>query len=205
MRRSYHHRRRKNGLIVLLLMVGVVTGLSQTMGQENQEKGPLPEGAQYLPEGEGRGLMLKACVQCHDLRNTVSQRKTAAAWRRTINEMVWRGTPLVGDEANIITRYLEKSFGPDKPISPEQVRRIFNGERAEKASEAKNANLSRININTASLEDLMTLPGIGTREARAILEFRKKNGALKSVDDLDRIKAIAANVKRAIKKHVTVE
>jgi mono/diheme cytochrome c family protein len=102
--------------------------LSFAAGQEQQD-GVLPEGAQYLPEGEGREIVLQACVQCHDLRNTVAQRKTAAGWRRTVDEMVWRGTPLVGDEAETVTRYLASAFGPDKPV-PDAVKKIFTDKRS---------------------------------------------------------------------------
>src|SRR5262247_2837680 len=63
------------------------------------------------PEGAGRGLMLQACVQCHDFKSIVSQRKTADAWRRTVNEMIWRGAPLLADEAGILTDYLAGAFG----------------------------------------------------------------------------------------------
>jgi mono/diheme cytochrome c family protein len=66
-----------------------------------------------LPEGAGRSLMLQACVQCHDFKSVVSQRKTADAWRRTVNEMIWRGAPLLADEAATLTDYLASAFGPD--------------------------------------------------------------------------------------------
>lgn len=115
---------KKACLTTLLVFVGVIVGLSRTAGQETQSAAQLPEGAQYLPEGEGRAIVLKACVQCHDLRNTVSQRKAEAGWRRTVNEMIWRGTPLIGDEAETVIRYLTKSFGPDEPV-PDAVKRIF--------------------------------------------------------------------------------
>ena len=58
-------------------------------------------------------MMLQACVQCHDFKCVVSQRKTADAWRRTINEMVWRGAPLLSHEVAVLTDYLAASFGPD--------------------------------------------------------------------------------------------
>jgi mono/diheme cytochrome c family protein len=45
-------------------------------------------------------------VQCHDLRAITSQRKTEAAWRRTVNEMIWRGAPLMPGEVDVVTRYL---------------------------------------------------------------------------------------------------
>ena len=62
--------------------------------------------AQTLPTGPGKELVLNACVQCHDLRWVVSQQKSETAWRRTVNEMVWRGAPLVPGDVDVITRYL---------------------------------------------------------------------------------------------------
>jgi hypothetical protein len=57
--------------------------------------------------------LLQACVQCHDFKSIVSQRKTSAAWRRTVNEMIWRGAPLVADEASVLTNYLSSAFGTE--------------------------------------------------------------------------------------------
>lgn len=111
----------KASVVALLLVAGIAFLSSRLQGQETrdrQERTILPEN--YLPEGEGRDIIFQACVQCHDLRNTVSQRKTAAGWKRTVDEMIWRGTPLMADEADTITRYLTASFGPDKPI-PEEL------------------------------------------------------------------------------------
>jgi mono/diheme cytochrome c family protein len=58
--------------------------------------------------------MLQACVQCHDFKNIVAQRKTPEAWRRTVDEMAWRGAPLMPGEAEVLCRYLASSFGADK-------------------------------------------------------------------------------------------
>ena len=80
----------------------------------------------YFPDGPGRDLIFQTCVQCHDLRNTVSQRKTATAWKRTVDEMIWRGAPLMADEAATVTKYLVESFGPDKPI-PEELKKRSGG------------------------------------------------------------------------------
>jgi len=105
-----------------LLLVAAITVLAaRPQGQELREndKPILPES--YLPDGQGRDLILQACVQCHDLRNTVSQRKTPAGWKRTVDEMIWRGAPLLSDEAETVTKYLAASFGSDKPI-PEELK-----------------------------------------------------------------------------------
>ena len=109
----------QSGSLLLLLLAGVAVSLPATVGQQKQDSGLLPEGAEgamSLPEGEARPIILNACVQCHNLRNTVSQRKTADRWRRTVNEMIWRGTTLTADEAETIVKYLAVSFGPEKPL-----------------------------------------------------------------------------------------
>jgi cytochrome c-type biogenesis protein CcmH/NrfF len=100
--------------LLLVLFACLVVSAQRQQSADSQEKSTRFE--DYLPEGDARNLILQGCVQCHELRNTVSQRKTAAGWRRTVNEMIWRGAPLSADETDIITKYLAVSFGSDKPI-----------------------------------------------------------------------------------------
>lgn len=47
-----------------------------------------------------------------------------------------------------------------------------------------------VNINTASVEQLMTLEGIGESYAKRIIEFREKNGPFQTPEDLLKIKGI---------------
>src|SRR5262249_20460570 len=103
----------KAAVLGLLLLAGVTVVASPPQ----EQKTVLAE--DYFPDGQGRDLIFQACVQCHDLGTTVTQRKNAAAWKRTVDEMIWRGAPLMTDEAQIVTKYLAASFGPDKPIPDE--------------------------------------------------------------------------------------
>lgn len=53
-----------------------------------------------------------------------------------------------------------------------------------------NVESSRLNLNTATSEQLITLPGIGPSYAERILEWRNKNGNFTSIDQLLQIKGI---------------
>jgi competence protein ComEA len=48
-----------------------------------------------------------------------------------------------------------------------------------------------INVNTATKEELMMLPGIGEKTASAVVANRQANGPFKTIDDMTKIKGIS--------------
>lgn len=63
-----------------------------------------------------------------------------------------------------------------------------------------------ININTADKETLMTaMKGVGEKRAQAIIDYRKKNGPFKSVDDLANISGIGQSIIEDNRGNLTVE
>jgi competence protein ComEA len=61
-----------------------------------------------------------------------------------------------------------------------------------------------VNINTASKDELIALPGIGPAKAQAIVDYRKLNGPFKAVDDLKNVKGIGAKRLDKLRAELTV-
>ena len=60
-----------------------------------------------------------------------------------------------------------------------------------------------VNINTAGLEELMSLPGIGPVKAQAILDDREANGPYRYAEDLIRVKGIGEGTFFSIQDKIT--
>lgn len=62
-----------------------------------------------------------------------------------------------------------------------------------------------VNINTATVEQLTTLPGIGEATASKIIEYRKENGKFKKVEDLKNVPGIGDSKFQNIKEMLKVK
>jgi len=61
-----------------------------------------------------------------------------------------------------------------------------------------------VNINTADVETLTSLKGIGPTKAKAITQYRQEHGPFKTIDDLKKVSGIGDQTLAALKPFITV-
>ena len=80
---------------------------------------------------------------------------------------------------------------------------LANTESATQAVEISES-VSKVNINTASVDALVALPGIGKKKAQAIVDYREENGKFLIVEDLQNVKGIGQKAMAKLSSLVTV-
>lgn len=77
--------------------------------------------------------------------------------------------------------------------------------KSSPSSEGEEAITSKININTASLNELTLLPGIGEKKAQAIIEYREETGDFKTKDEIKNVKGIGDSIYEKMKRKIEVK
>ena len=93
-------------------------------------------------------------------------------------------------------------FGGFSMIATEKV--LAAQPKATLQLQAKDSSPVVINVNKATLEELIKVRGIGPVMAKRIIEYRDKNGMFKSIDDLTHVQGIGNSKFQRIKDQVTI-
>jgi len=75
----------------------------------------------------------------------------------------------------------------------------------EESTNSTQNNSELININTASVEELDSLPGIGPTIAQRIIDYREENGPFQTIDDIVNVSGIGPATFENIKELITVQ
>lgn len=86
------------------------------------------------------------------------------------------------------------------PKVGEEVTEMPAGATSKKASKE-----GKVNINTATVEELKTLKGVGEKKAEAIIDYRKKNGSFKTKEDLMKVRGIGKKLFESFQERIVTQ
>ncbi|MGL5414780.1 MAG: helix-hairpin-helix domain-containing protein [Clostridium sp.] len=115
-------------------------------------------------------------------------------------ENINRAKELKGNEAIIIFSKKELEV---KVVNNNGINGVANntGSMLEEAGESESG---KININTGTVDDLKKLNGIGEGKAKAIVEYREKNGEFKKLEEIQKVSGIGKATFEKIKEDIGV-
>ena len=82
----------------------------------------------------------------------------------------------------------------------EEAEEIPAGETRKEATKE-----GKVNINTATVEELKTLKGVGEKKAEAIIEYRKKNGSFQTKEDLMKVRGIGKKLFDSFQERIVTQ
>lgn len=116
-------------------------------------------------------------------------------------ESYWNQAELLTDGAMIYVPTKEEAA-----VLPEEERHAKLSAETSSGAEAKESGMTadgRVNLNTATKEQLMTIPGIGEAKAESILSYRSEQGGFSCAEDIMNISGIKEGMYAKIKDYIS--
>jgi len=150
------------GLFNVIFILCAAPAYSKGESQQSAQPERVPhQSYPELPAGAGKDTMIRVCSKCHSPDNVIANGQNQEGWENTITKMAGYGAIGTDDEFTKILDYLVKTFPPGSG--------------------------GKVNVNKATATQLESRLGFSTKEAEAVIQYREKNGAYKSINDLKKV------------------
>jgi competence protein ComEA len=117
-----------------------------------------------LPDGPGKELVAKVCIDCHTSGTFRKMRLNEDEWWEKVGDMVDRGAKADEKQQAEIVSYLAGHFGRD----------------------------AKVNINTAPHSELIVVLGFTQDESKALIAYRTDHGEFKDSSDVLKVPGVDA-------------
>jgi competence protein ComEA len=104
-----------------------------------------------FPDGPAKEYVNKICLQCHPPAQLLNQKKTESDWKATVARMATKGVSAPTEQFDAIAEYMAKNFRKDEDVS-------------------------KLNMNKAKADEIVTVIGLTPDEAKALITYREKHG-----------------------------
>ena len=118
--------------------------------------------AHLLPDGPGKEVIAKVCVECHSVDRMRTFRISKDEWSEKVADMIDRGAKATDAESQAVVDYLSRNFGKD----------------------------SKISMNTAPKIEMKAILDLRVAEVDAIAAWRDSHGSFKDVNDVLKVPGI---------------
>ena len=181
----------------------VILDESETYLQESQSEGMTESSVEVSSSESGSTIFVHVCGKVND--PAVYEFENGARVVEAIEKAGGFMEDAATDYLNLAKELSdgEKIYVPDKEeaagLKPQN-----EGIAAESSGNVVSAD-SRININTASKEELLSLKGIGDSRAQDIINYRTENGKFAAIEDIMKVPGIKQGAFNKIKDNIRVE
>ena len=107
------------------------------------------------------------------------------------------------NRVEVVTKYIEKECDCPKITNDACLNSDSNNNSNFNTDINTNISTSLVNINNCTLDQLLTLPGIGESKALAIIEYRKTN-KFEKIEDIQNVTGIGASLYEKVKSYIEV-
>ncbi len=196
----------KVGVLFVCLIIGMGLFWMSRQGEEVEEAATFLAETTILPQ-EVEDKTTVSTVIYVDVKGEIHHpgvyQMKAESRVKDLIEAAGGFTPLADDQKLNLAQLLEDQMVIVVPKKGEEV----NSELAQAPTSQKKevGKEGKVNINTATVEELKTLKGIGEKKAEAIIEYRKKNGSFKNKEELMKVRGIGKKLYESFQERVIVQ
>lgn len=196
----------KGSILFVCLIIGMGLFWMSCQGEEVEEATTSLAETTILPQAVEDKTTVSTVIYV-DIKGEVQQpgvyQMKAENRVKDLIEAAGGFTPLADDQKLNLAQLLEDQMVIVVPKKGEEV----NSELAQAPMSQKKevGKEGKVNINTATVEELKTLKGIGEKKAEAIIEYRKKNGSFKNKEELMKVRGIGKKLYESFQERVIVQ
>ena len=202
--------------ILLLLLCVSVSGCSERPDVLWEQAAGETKGEQYI-EAESEALTEELSVQAETIPDFIYVDVTGAVNHPGVvtlpaGSRVYQAVDAAGGfSEDAAAEYLNQAA----LLADGQQIRIYTQEEAQElqvpmtenasgVSDASETDQDKVDLNTATEEELTTLPGIGEAKAADIVRYREENGGFQTIEEIKNISGIKDAIFNKIRDRVTV-